>query len=76
MICLSKIFFSRKRKIVPILEKYKQQYVKYKLIDKKTLTKGENAVKLLRFALEHEDDVLGLPVGQHLSIRYKKCKNF
>jgi len=69
MLFLSRLFLSRKKKRPPVLERNKGKYVKYKLIEKQNLTKGTNAVKLLRFALDHEDDVLGLPVGQHLSLR-------
>eukprot|EP01001_Neometanema_parovale_P008785 NODE_5045_length_989_cov_22.124711_g4836_i0.p1 GENE.NODE_5045_length_989_cov_22.124711_g4836_i0~~NODE_5045_length_989_cov_22.124711_g4836_i0.p1 ORF type:complete len:287 (+),score=48.95 NODE_5045_length_989_cov_22.124711_g4836_i0:49-909(+) len=44
-------------------------YQKFKLIDKVTMTTGACPVKKFRFALPSKNSVLGLPVGQHIGIK-------
>lgn len=46
---------------------HKEEWRHFKLIDKKELSKD---VRLFRFALPSDDHIIGLPVGQHISLKY------
>jgi cytochrome-b5 reductase len=60
-------------KVVSTVFQGKQEVLFYpKLIEKETLTQGACPVKRFRFELEHPNQSLGLPVGQHISITFDK----
>ena len=43
------------------------EYQRFALKERKDITHNTH---IYRFALHREDDVLGLPIGQHMSFRY------
>eukprot|EP01027_Heterolobosea_sp_BB2_P022235 GEZU01032724.1.p2 GENE.GEZU01032724.1~~GEZU01032724.1.p2 ORF type:complete len:288 (+),score=139.79 GEZU01032724.1:28-864(+) len=65
-IVASKFFFAGKARKT-VLDP--NEYRKFKLVEKELLTQGACPVYRFRFALPKPDDVLGLPVGQHLSFK-------
>lgn len=63
---LGAYFASRNKKLIALNP---EQYQAFKLIKKQELN---HDTRLLRFALQSPKHVLGLPIGQHISLKYEE----
>ncbi|KAJ1974185.1 NADH-cytochrome b5 reductase [Dimargaris xerosporica] len=60
---LAMLFLSRPKKATPVLDK--KEYRKFPLIKKVVISHN---TAIYRFALPHSTNLLGLPIGQHISV--------
>ncbi|CCH41574.1 NADH-cytochrome b5 reductase 1 [Wickerhamomyces ciferrii] len=64
LIIITSVFFLISSKRAPVLNK--DEFKKFPLIQKTILSHNSG---IYRFALPNPDDILGLPIGQHISIK-------